>query len=92
MSDKKTIISDKMLETQLKEVANELNISLDELINHYIRRGLYVDYGYYEPKQLSEEELLEKSRKEVEKDKKRGILPRKHNFEKYIGLIHNSND
>lgn len=33
---KKTIISDKMIETQLVEKSTRLNISLDELIDRYI--------------------------------------------------------
>lgn len=80
----KTIIHDEMIETQLKVKSNKLNITISELINRYIKRGLYMD-DYYEPPKLSREELLEISRKEVEKDKKRGIQPKKHNFDVFVG-------
>lgn len=80
---KETIIGDEMMEAQLKEKADRLNISTDQLIDRYIRRGLFTD-DYYDPPKLSREELLEISRKEVEKDIKKGIPPRKHNFDVFI--------
>lgn len=80
---KKTIIGDKMIEAQLKEKSDRLNISIYELIDRYIRRGLFTD-DYYEPPQLTREELLEISRKELQKDIKNGIPPRKHNFDIFV--------
>lgn len=75
MSNKKiTIVGDDMLETQLRENSKKLNISVSELIEHYIKRALYHEY-LYEPKPLTREELIRLSKKNVEKDKKRGILP-----------------
>ena len=76
MSDKKTVIGDEMIEAQLKENSNRLNISIDELIERYIRRGLFCD-DYYEPPKLSREELIELSRKAVEKDRKKRISSKK---------------
>ena len=46
MSGKKTVIGDKMIETQLNEYSKKLNISVDELIERYIKRGLYRDNHY----------------------------------------------
>ena len=56
MSDKKTLIGDKMIEAQLNEKSKMLDISVDELIDRYIRRGIYRD-NYYEQTPLSEEKL-----------------------------------
>ena len=64
MSDKKTIIGDKMIQAQLEENSKKLGISIDELIDRYIKRGLYSDDYYMQPK-LSREELDELSKKEV---------------------------
>ena len=86
MSEKTIKIGDDMIETQLKEKSAQLNISIGELIDRYIRRGLYSD-DYYEPKPLTEEELLEISKKEIERDKKKGIFPRKHNFDIFVGIM-----
>lgn len=58
MSDKKTRIGDEMVEAQLKEISNKLNISIDALIDQYIRIGLYMD-DYYKAPKLSKEKLLE---------------------------------
>ena len=58
MSDKKTVIGDKMINAQLKEYSNKLNISVDDLINQYIRRGVYRDL-YYEQCNISKEKLQE---------------------------------
>ena len=58
MSGKKTIIiGDDMIENRLKEKSIKLGISVDELIDRYIRRGLYSD-DYYESPQLTMEELF----------------------------------
>ena len=92
MTDNKTIIHDKMLETQLKEIVQELNISIDELIDRYIRRGVYVDYGYHNPKRITEEELLRTHAKRIQKDIEKGYRPKKHNFDFLIGIIHSPDD
>jgi len=84
MSDKKTAIGDEMIENRLKEKSRKLGISLDELIDRYIRLGLFTD-DYYEPPKLSREELMEISRREVEKDMKNGFPPKKHNFDSFVG-------
>lgn len=57
MSDKSIIIGDDMIETQLKENSKKLSISLEELIDRYIRIGLYMDDYYKQPK-LSKEKLM----------------------------------
>ena len=84
MSDNGTVIGDEMIEARLKIKSDILGISLDELIDRYIRRGLFCD-DYYVPTKLTREELLERCRKEVEEDKKNGIPPKKHNFDVFIG-------
>ena len=58
MSNEKIIFGDEMIENQLKENSNKLNISIEELIDRYIRRGLYSDDYYKQPK-LSKEKLNE---------------------------------
>lgn len=58
MSDEKTVIGDDMIEAQLKEISNKLNISVDALIDQYIRIGLYMD-DYYRAPKISKEKLLE---------------------------------
>ena len=58
MSDNKTIMGDEMVEKKLKEISKKLCISVDELINLYIRRGLYFDL-YYEDTPLSKRKLSE---------------------------------
>ena len=40
MSDKKTVICDEMIDAQLKEKSDILNISVEELIDRYLRRGI----------------------------------------------------
>ena len=80
-----------MLELELKEKSNKLNISVDKLINRYIKRGLFMD-DYYEAPQLTLEELMELSRKYVEKDMKNGIPPKKHNFDGLIGICNRHDD
>ena len=75
MSDKKiTIVGDDMLETRLRKNSEKLNISISELIDRYIRRALYHEY-FYKPKPITWEEWKERSKRNVEKDKKRGIQP-----------------
>ena len=80
-----------VVEAKLREKSSELNISLEELVNRYVRRGLYCD-DYYNPPKLTREELIEISKMESEKDRKRGIPPKKHNFDVFVGLINNSDD
>ena len=85
MMSRKTVIGDEMLKTNLKNRSNGLKISVDTLINRYIRRGLFMD-DYYEPPEYTYEELIEMSKKYVEKDIKNGIPPKKHNFGNLIKL------
>ena len=85
MSDKKTVIGDKMIVEKLKKESASLNISVGELINRYIRRELFFDDFYVRP-ELTREELYEMGRKEVEKDRKNGIPPKKHNLDFFVGL------
>jgi hypothetical protein len=84
MSDNETVIGDEMIEMKLKEISDKLNISSDELIDRYIRRGLFMD-DHYEPPEYTREELIERGRKAVEKDIKNGIPPKKHNFDVLVG-------
>jgi hypothetical protein len=84
MSDKKTVIGDEMIYTQLKEKSDILNISVEELIDRYLRRELFTD-NYFKPPEYTMEELLEMSRKAVEKDRKNGIPIKKHDFSVFIG-------
>ena len=84
MSDKKTVICDEMIDAQLKEKSDILNISVEELIDRYLRRELFTD-NYFKPPEYTMEELLEMSRKAVEKDKKNGIPIKKHDFSVFIG-------
>ena len=83
MSEKNKEHSDKMIETKINETSEKLNISVEDLINRYVKRGLYMD-DYYEPPKLTREELLEMGRKEVEKDRKRGIYPKDTNFDVFV--------
>lgn len=92
MSFEQTLIGDKMIETQLIEKSNKLNISLDELIERYIRIGLFIDEGLYEPPVYSREELDEMAKKRIEEDKKRGIMPKKHDFSVFINWCNESSD
>ena len=86
MSDEKTVIGDEMIEAQLKKYSSKLNISVDELIDMYIRRGLFCD-DYYEPPKYTREELMEMGRKAVERDRKNGIIAKKHDCSFLIGII-----
>ena len=76
MSDKKTIIGDEIMEAQLNENSRKLNISLNELIERYIKRGLYSDDYYVQPP-LSKEEIDEIFKKNMERDKKNRIFSEK---------------
>ncbi len=76
MSDKKTLIGDKMIEAQLNEKSKMLGISVDELIERYIKRGLYSDDYYVQP-QLSKEEIDVIFTRNMERDMKNGISPQK---------------
>lgn len=83
MSDKKTIIGDEMIQAQLAENSKKLGISIDELIDRYIMRGLYSDDYYLQPK-LTREELDELSKKDLKRDMEKGIPPKKHDFSVFI--------
>ncbi len=76
MSDKKTLIGDKMIEAQLNEKSKMLGISVDELIERYIKRGLYSDDYYVQP-QLSKEEIDVIFTRNMERDMKNGISHQK---------------
>ena len=84
MSDNEIIIGDEIIEAKLGEKSNKLNISIDELIDRYIRRGLFCD-DYYVPPKYTREEMLERGRKAVERDRKNGYPPMKHNFDVFVG-------
>lgn len=58
MSGQKTVIGDKMIIEQLKENSQKLDISVDELIERYVRRGLYKDL-YYKNNPLCKRRLSE---------------------------------
>lgn len=75
MSDKTGWIGDEMMEMQLIENSKKLNISVEELIERYIKRGLYSDDYYFQP-QLSKEEIDEIFKRNLERDKKQGISPK----------------
>lgn len=90
MSDMKIVIGDEMILAQLEENSKKLNISVDELIDRYIRLGLYTD-DYYGPPKLSKEELMELSRVDIE-DLKNGIPPKKHNFNALVGKFNRHDD
>lgn len=84
MSDKKTIIGDEMVNSQLIANSNKLNISVDDLIERYVRRGLFVD-DYYEPPQITIEELSKINKIELERERKMGLKPpKKHRFDVFV--------
>ena len=91
MSDEKIMIGDDLVEVKLKETSTKLDISLQELMDRYIRRGLFAD-DYYVPEILSRDELIELSKEDIEKDKKRGIFPKKHDFSGFVDLFNKSGD
>ena len=84
MSDEKIIFCDETIENQLKENSEKLNISVEELVDRYIRRGLYTDDYYKQPK-LSEEKLKEifKIDDNVNMKEKN---PKKGNMDSIIGI------
>lgn len=92
MSDKKTIIiGDDMVEVKLNETSKKLNISVNELIERYIKRGLFSD-DYYIHRDLSREEIEKLSKRDIERDKMKGINPKKHDFSVFINLFDKSDD
>ena len=74
-----------MIEAQLKENSNRLNISIDELIERYIKRGLYRD-DYYKPQKMSKEKLLELFNLDEEPSKKRENHPKKSSMDSIIDI------
>lgn len=83
MSDKKMIIGDEMIQKQLNENSKKLDISLNKLIERYIKRGVYSDDYYVQPK-LTRDELDELSKKDLKRDLKMGIPLKKHDFSFFI--------
>lgn len=88
---KRTMVGDEMIEAQLKEYSTRLNISVDELIERYIRRELYSDDYYTAPK-LSREDLEEISKRNLKRDIKNGFPPKKHNFDVFINRWSETDD
>ena len=86
MSGKKTVIGDEMIETQLNEYSKKLNISVDELIERYIKRGLYSDNHYLERK-VTLEQLDRIHKLDMERDQKNGIPLKKHNPDVFINRL-----
>lgn len=86
MSDEKIMIGDEMIEMQLEENSHKLNISLEELIIRYIRRGLYSDDYYMQP-DFTREELEEMSKRDLKRDMENGIPPVKNDFSDFIGIL-----
>lgn len=86
MSSEKTVIGDEMIESQLNEKSAILNISIDDLIDRYVKRELFTD-DYYVPPVYTREEVLEMGRRAVEKDKKRGIPPAEHDFSVFVNRL-----
>ena len=74
------------MKKQLNDYSNMLGISINDLIERYIKRGLYTD-DYYEPPVYTLDELIEMGNKAVERDKKNGIPPKKHNFDVFVGIL-----
>ena len=91
MSKKENIQCDKMMETRLKENSEKLNISIDELIDRYIRRGVYSDYFYWKRPKLSLDELKEMSKRDAERDRKNGIFPKLHD-NSHVGICNRQDD
>lgn len=82
---------EKMVEVQINKISSTLNIPLNNLLTRYIMRGLFID-DYYEPRKITMEEFLELSKRDMEKDKKRGIPPKKHNFDIFVGRFNKNDD
>lgn len=90
MSDKKTVIGDEMINSQLLANSNKLNISVDDLIERYVRRGLFVD-DCYEPPEITIDELRKINKIELERERKMGLKPpKKHRFDGLINLMSES--
>lgn len=66
-----------MINAQLKANSEKLNISIDELIERYVRRGLFTD-DYWEPQEVTIEELRKINKIELEREKKMGLKPPKN--------------
>lgn len=86
MSEKYNARCDKMMETKLKENSQRLGISIFDLVDRYVRRGIYSDNHYMERPRLSFEQLKEISKRDAERDKKRGIFPNPHS-DSLVGII-----
>ena len=54
----KTLTGDEKTDLKLEKYSIKLNISVDDLIERYVKRGLYMDDYYRQPK-LSKEKILE---------------------------------
>ena len=91
MSSNSKNSSDSMVMSKLEKNSSKLNISVKELINQYIKLGLYED-DYHEPEPITEEEFVELLRRDSEKDRKRGIPPRKHITDAIVGLVNKYED
>ena len=48
----------KTVKEQLNIISKKLDITVEELIEMYIKRGLYID-DYYDPSKRTREELIE---------------------------------
>lgn len=89
MTEKQIIIGDKMIEDRLKENSNKLNISIEELIDRYIRRGLYSD-DYYKQQKLSKEKLKEIFK--IDEEPGNGNSPKNHHFDELVGIYKDINE
>lgn len=89
MTEKQIIIGDKMIEDRLKENSNKLNISIEELIDRYIRRGLYSDDYYKQPK-LSKEKLKEIFK--IDEEPGNENSPKNHHFDELVGIYKDPNE
>ena len=85
MSSNSKNSSDSMVMSKLEENAGKLNISVKELINQYIKLGLYEDY-FYEPEPMTEEKLIKILDRNAKKDRANGIPPRKHKLDSLVRL------
>ena len=85
MSGNSRISGDNMVMTKLEENSSKLNISVKELINQYIKLGLYEDY-FYNPEPITEEEFIKILDRNAKKDRENGIPPRKHKLDSLVRL------
>lgn len=67
MSEKYNARCDKMMETKLNENSQRLGISIFDLVDRYVRRGIYSDNHYMERPRLSFEQLKEISKRDAER-------------------------